>query len=143
MYERLDRSFRTFTYQFPQVENAGQLWADTFRRTLGRFSIAYLAETEKDALGFSLGRIKRVAPYLGGVLVGELSDIWVEPDARRLGVGEKLAHLTFEWLREQGVHSIEVQILNGNLPSLEFFQSLGFIPELMQYRLLWEKYRHA
>jgi ribosomal protein S18 acetylase RimI-like enzyme len=138
MYEKLDRYFRSLSYRFPEVENVGQLWLDSFRRTLGRFSVLHVAQRQDILLGFVLGRVKRVAPYLGGVLVGELSDIWVEPEARRLGTGERLAQLDFEWLKAQGVHSIEVQILEGNLASQAFFRSLGLKPELSLYRLTWE-----
>ena len=138
MYEKLDRYFRSLSYRFPEVENVGQLWLDSFRRTLGRFSVLHVAQRQDSLLGFVLGRVKRVAPYLGGVMVGELSDIWVEPEARRLRAGERLAHLNFEWLKAQGVHSVEVQILEGNLASQTFFRSLGLKPELSLYRLTWE-----
>jgi L-amino acid N-acyltransferase YncA len=135
MYGELDAYFRSLSYRFPRVQNVGQVWVDSFRRTLGRFSALHVAEADGRLVGFSLGRVKRVAPYLGGVLVGELSDIWVEPQRRLNGVGQGLAQRTFDWLRQQGVHSIEVQILEGNTASAAFFRSLGFHPELSQYRL--------
>ncbi len=141
MYEKLDHYFRSLSYRFPAVENVGQLWLDSFRRTLGRFSVLHVAQRQDALLGFVLGRVKRVAPYLGGVLVGELSDIWVEPEARRLGTGERLAQLNFEWLKAQGVHSIEVQILEGNQASQAFFRSLGLESELSLYRLTWEDHK--
>lgn len=143
MYEKLDRFFRSLSYRFPEVENVGQLWLDSFRRSLGRFSVLHVAQSNDVLVGFVLGRVKRVAPYLGGVMVGELSDIWVEPQARQLGVGKQLARLTFDWLKAQGVHSVEVQILEGNQSSIAFFRSLGLKPELHQYRLSWEDYRDA
>jgi ribosomal protein S18 acetylase RimI-like enzyme len=140
LYEHLDAYFRTLAYRFPAVENVGLLWVDSFRRTLGRFSVLFVAAGEEELVGFCLGRIKRVAPYLGGMLVGELSDIYVAPDARRLKVGHRLARLTFDWLHAQGVHSVEVQVLEGNAPSLAFFRSFGFKPELSQLRLAWVDY---
>ena len=136
MYTKMDQFFRGFSYRFPEVENIGEAWVDSFRRTLGRFSVVYIAELEGGVAGFMLGRVKRVAPYLGGVLVGELSDMWVEPVARRLGVGEKLSLVTMQWLAAQGVHSIEVQILEGNEPIWRLYQKMGFKPELRQIRML-------
>jgi ribosomal protein S18 acetylase RimI-like enzyme len=65
-----------------------------------------------------------------------LSDIWIAEYARRLGVGEKLTQLAFDWLREQDVHSIELQVLEGNELGHNFFKRLGFSPELRQYRLV-------
>ena len=87
-------------------------------------------------VGFMLGRVKRVAPYLGGVMVGELSDMWVEPDARRLGVGKELSLITMQWLAAQDVHSIEIQILEGNEPIWRLYEKMGFKPELRQIRML-------
>jgi RimJ/RimL family protein N-acetyltransferase len=134
MYDKMDVFFRQLTYRFPEVENVGQAWLDSFRRTLGRYSIVYVCELDSRLVGFMLGRVKRVAPYLGGVLVGELSDMWVEPDARRLHIGEELSRLTIEWLLQQNVHSVEVQILEGNEPIWRLYQKMGFKPELRQIR---------
>ncbi len=136
MYTKMDQYFRGFSYRFPEVENIGEAWVDSFRRTLGRFSVVYIAELEGSVAGFMLGRVKRVAPYLGGVFVGELSDMWVEPQARRLGVGEKLSLVTMQWLAKQGVHSIEIQILEGNEPIWRLYEKMGFKPELRQIRML-------
>ena len=137
MYARLDQAYRAqMTYFFPRVEQVGQTWVDSFRRTLGRFSVLYLAELDGQVLGFVLGRVKRVAPYLGGVLVGEISEVWVEPPLRRRGVARELVQRANAWLYAQGVHSVEAQVLSGNQASLDFFRSLGFQVELQQVRLL-------
>ncbi len=138
MYDKMDAFFRQLTYRFPEVENVGQVWLDSFRRTLGRYSIVYVCELEGRLAGFMLGRVKRVAPYLGGVMVGELSDMWVEPQARRLHIGEELSRLTIEWLRRQNVHSVEIQILEGNEPIWRLYEKMGFKPELRQIRATWE-----
>jgi ribosomal protein S18 acetylase RimI-like enzyme len=139
LYERVDRAYRSYAYQFPEVENVGRTWLESFHRTLGRFSVLYVAEMNSQLVGFTLGRIKRAPSYRGGVLVGEISDIWVDPQARRLGVGEGLTRLAVEWLMGQNVHSVEAQILEGNQSSWNLFDKLGFQSELRQVRLLNEK----
>jgi ribosomal protein S18 acetylase RimI-like enzyme len=139
LYEAVDSAYRSNAYQFPAVEHVGQAWLESFRRTLGRFSVLYLAELDGQLVGFTLGRIKRTPPHRGGVLVGEISDVWVEPQARRLGVAARLTRMAVEWLIEQNVHSVEAQILDGNEPSWHLFDKLGFHSELRQVRLLNEK----
>lgn len=143
MYDKLDAFLRKFTYNFPPVEHPGQLWLEIFRRTLGRFSIAYVAEYEGEIVGFIVARLKRVPDYLGGVMVGELKDMWVEHKVRRMGIGEKLLRLAIEWCREQNVYSVEAQILVGNQPIIELVQQLGMKPELFQMRMKWEDYREG
>lgn len=135
MYDKLDAFLRKFTYTFPEVEHPGQLWLDIFRRTLGRFSIGYVAEYEGEVVGFIIARVKSVPAYLGGVMVGELKDMWVEHKVRRLGIGEKLLRLAIAWCWEQKVHSVEAQILVGNQPIIELVQQLGMKPELLQMRM--------
>lgn len=141
MYDKLDQLLRQHPYHFPEVGNVGTLWLDIFRRTLGRFSVVYLAEYQGEIVGFILARVKRVPEYLGGVMVGELKDMWVEHKVRRLGIGEKLLRLAIEWCRDQKVHSLEAQILVGNEPILQLVEYLGMKPELYQMRLSWENYQ--
>jgi GNAT superfamily N-acetyltransferase len=143
MYAKLDRLLRQHTYTFPEVENVGQLWLDTFRRTLGRFSVLYVAEYQGQVVGFIIARLKRVPEYLGGVMVGELKDMWVEHEVRRLGIGEKLLRLAIEWCHAQDVYSVEAQILLGNEPILKLVEYLGMKRELYQLRLTWEDYNRA
>ncbi len=140
MYPKLDQFYRQFSYNFPVVENVGTLWLSSFQRTLGRFSMLHVAEYQGEIVGFMLSRLKRLPAYMGGAMVGELSDLWIEPIARRLGVGEKMLRLAIDWCHEQGVHSIEGQVLKGNEASMKILVRLGFATEINQIRLFQENY---
>jgi GNAT superfamily N-acetyltransferase len=111
-----------------------------FKRTLGRFSALYVAEYEGEVVGFIVARLKRVPEYLGGVMVGELKDMWVEHKVRRLGIGEQLLRLAIGWCKQQNVYSCEAQILVGNEPIIKLVEYLGMKKELYQLRLSWEDY---
>ncbi len=143
LYVKLDSLLRLHTYTFPEVENVGELWLDMFKRTLGRFSVLYVSELDGEIVGFIVARVKRVPEYLGGVMVGELKDMWVEHKVRRLGIGEMLLRLAIEWCRSQNVYSCEAQILVGNEPIINLVEYLGMKKELFQLRLSWEDYRQA
>lgn len=140
MYVKLDAYFRTLNLRLPEPEDVGQVWLDSFVRTLGKFSQVHITEMDGEVVGFMLSRVLRVPPYWGGVMVGTLSDMWIRRKGRRMGVGDKLSRLALEWLREQGVHSIEIQVLEDNLASWKLYENMGFKPELRQARLLWEDY---
>ena len=135
MYKLLNNYFYKMGYRLPHPENVGEVWLDSFRRTLGRFSNVFLAEVGGKPVGFILCRIKRLAPYMGGVMVGEISDVWVDSSARRRGIAAQLCRQGIDWLRSQDVHSIEVQVLMGNEASQKLFESLGFVLELHMSRL--------
>jgi len=140
MYAKLNAHFYKTGYRLPHPENVGQVWLDSFQRTIGRYSNAYIAEIGGEVVGFILCRIKRVPMYFGGALIGELSDMWIVPSARRLGIGEKLSRIALEWLREKRVHSIEIQVLLENEVSWKLFNRMGFKQEFRVARLLWEDY---
>ena len=78
MYSLLNTYFYQMGYRLPHPENVGEVWLDSFKRTLGRFSNVFIAEVEERVVGFMLCRLKRVPSYMGGVLVGELSDMWID-----------------------------------------------------------------
>ncbi len=139
-YTKLNEFFYQVGYRLPHPQNVGEVWLDSFRRTLGRFSRVDVAEIDGCVVGFMLCRIKRVPAYMGGVLVGELSDMWIEPEARRLGIGDKLSRLALNWLRQQGVHSVEIQVLRDNEASWKLYERMGFKLEFRVGRLLWDEY---
>ena len=119
MYTQLNEFFYRVGYRLPHPENVGEVWLDSFRRTLGRFTNVFIAEVDGEVAGFMLCRMKRVPATMGGVLVGELSDMWIEPHARRLGIGDKLSRLALDWMRQQGAHSVEIQVLRRQRSQLE------------------------
>jgi ribosomal protein S18 acetylase RimI-like enzyme len=140
MYTRLNEYFYKMGYRLPHPENVGQIWLESFQRTLRRFSNVFIAEIEDNVVGFMLCRLKRVPAYMGGVLVGELSDMWIDASARRLGIGDKLSRLAIDWLREQGAHSVEIQVLKDNDASWKLYDRMGFKLEFRVGRLLWDEY---
>jgi ribosomal protein S18 acetylase RimI-like enzyme len=137
-YTELNATYYQLGYLLPQPENVGAAWVDSFRRTLGRYSNVFIAELDGALAGFALCRLKRVPMHMGGVMVGELSDIWVSPQARRMSLGSRLTRLVIDWLHEQGAHSVEVQVLHQNEAAWKMFEQLGFQPEYRAARLLFE-----
>lgn len=135
-YSNLNKHFQKTGYLLPSPDNIGQLWLDSFVRTLGRFSIMYVAEVEGKMVGFILARIKRLPPYMGGVMVGEISDMWIEEDFRRLGIGKHLSTLCLDWLKKQKVHSVEIQVLVGNEASWKLYEGFGFVMDYFHGRLI-------
>jgi len=136
MYERLNAYYYQVGYRLPRPEDVGLAWVESFQRTLGRFSNVIVAVAGESLAGLILCRVKRLPPHMGGVMVGEISDIWVEPDYRRERLGEQLVQLGLDWLRKQGVHSVEIQVLGGNEGAWRFFEGLGFELEYRAARLI-------
>lgn len=135
-YVQLDEYFRSLGMNMPDPEDEGQAWLDSFQRMLGKFAVVHIAEMDGEVVGFMLGRLKRVPQYWGGVMVGLLSDMYVDKKARRRGVAGELSRLTIEWLRARDVHSVELQIMHKNDAALKLFMDMGFEIELKNVRML-------
>ena len=54
-----------------------------------------------------------------------LEDLWVEPEARGLGLGERLLAAVCREAEERGGYSVDWEVLDWNRPALEFYEHLG------------------
>ncbi len=137
LWQALDEFHRQRGLAFPHTQQAAEAWIASFERTLGRFSFLWVAEADDgQPAAFLLARLKRAPAYLGGVLLGEISDLYVDDTLRGQGIGGQLAALAIDKLREAGAHSIEVQVMQQNPEGLAFWLAQGFQPELSQVRLM-------
>ncbi len=109
-------------------------WIASFSRTLGRFSSLWVAEKDNKICGFLLARLKKTPAYLGGVLVGEISDLYVDEALRGEGTGRQMVAEAMQYFVTQNVHSVEVQIMAQNKSGLAFWNSLGFKDDIVLVR---------
>ncbi|HNP74852.1 MAG TPA: GNAT family N-acetyltransferase [bacterium] len=56
-------------------------------------------------------------------------EIFLRPEFRRQGVGQKLMNRLFSWAKRQGIKRIELEVWSNNRPGLAFYERLGFKPE--------------
>ena len=62
----------------------------------------------------------------GGELA-RLTDVYVEPEARGVGVGEMLLDAVVAWATERGCIGIDSLALPGNRETKNFFESFGLV----------------
>jgi GNAT superfamily N-acetyltransferase len=75
-------------------------------------------------VGYALARADRLAD--GGVL-GVIDDLYVDPAARAVGVGEALMDHLLEWCRAQGCFGVDSIALPGDRSTKNFFESFGLV----------------
>ena len=66
-----------------------------------------------------------------GELLGTISDIWVEPEAREVGVGEALVETVITWCTTRKCVGIDSIALPGNRATKNFFETFGFKARLL------------
>ena len=101
-------------------------------RLRSRLILTAVAENEVGELcGFVFCSILRLAPeYVcrGESSVGYLNDLYVAPAARHHGLAQRLTQYAENWLKEQDVSVMELQVLGKNEKAREFWEKQGMEP---------------
>lgn len=81
------------------------------------------------AVGFAVEKDGCVAAY-GGMLTvldeGQITNIAVDPDLRRLGLGREVVRALIGYARENGIVSISLEVRESNAAAIALYESLGF-----------------
>jgi ribosomal protein S18 acetylase RimI-like enzyme len=75
-------------------------------------------------VGYAVAAVEVVSD--GGRLA-RLTDLYVEPDAREIGIGELMLDTVLAWATEGGCFGIDSIVLPGNRESKNFFESAGMV----------------
>jgi GNAT superfamily N-acetyltransferase len=66
-----------------------------------------------------------------GTRLGVITDLYVEPGAREVGIGELLMAAIVEWCKTQGCAAIDGHALPGDRNTKNFFEASGFTARLL------------
>lgn len=70
----------------------------------------------------------------GDGTVATISDLWVLPDARGVGVGEAMMDLVMRWAADRAADAIESSVLPGNREGKNFFERYGLVARAILVR---------
>lgn len=134
MYARMDE----MGIILPLIPGGTEKWLKTAQNTAGKYGMVILAKKGETVIGFAHGMIKFLPDYLGGNTVGSITHVYVDDKSARSGIGNAMVNLLEDWFRMKKVHSVELQVITGNLAAKEFWKKLGYLEELQQYRKIWD-----
>lgn len=63
--------------------------------------------------------------------VGDLELIYVDPEARQVGVAEVMLEVVMPWCRDRQCVGVDAPALPGNRPAKAFFEGEGFLARLL------------
>ncbi len=75
-------------------------------------------------LGFGVGELDRLHD---GAILGVISDLYVEPGGRAVGIGEAMAEALLDWFSERGCVGVDAWALPGARQTKNFFEDHGFV----------------
>lgn len=84
-----------------------------------RCGAAVIAEERGEVLGFACG-------VMQGLHIGDLTEIYVRPKARRQGISRELARAVVAKLRERGAAFVTGGVAPDNAAARSFYESAGF-----------------
>lgn len=95
---------------------------------------AFVGLLEEHHVGIALVTIVDNMP---GGLLARVEELYVEPDAREVGIGELLLDACTQWARAKGCSGIEVEALPGARSAKNLAERSGFTARLLTlYRKL-------
>jgi GNAT superfamily N-acetyltransferase len=98
-------------------------------RTLeDRDAAAWVGTVDDQTVGYATARTETLA---GGTELGVVEELFVEPDARGVGVGEALMGALMAWFVDRGCVGVDTVALPGDRLSKNFFESSGFKARLI------------
>ncbi len=83
---------------------------------------------EGTAIGYATGRTESLRD---GSTLGVIDDLYVEEEARAVGVGEAMMDALLEWFRDQGCAGVDSMALPGARATKNFFEESGFTARLL------------
>lgn len=112
-------------------EKGGEVWAATTARDrdpdlrLDAEDLLVLAGTYADVVvGYARVEHRNLADHSA---VAVLTDIYVEPGARGVGIGEALLDSALAWAREKGCRGVDSVALPGMRDTKNFFEAGGLV----------------
>jgi GNAT superfamily N-acetyltransferase len=113
----------------------GALWAarearpepleDGFAALIGRSDTTVVLGTIHDVpIGFGVGRIEQLRD---GRALGVVDELFVEPEARSIGVGEAIVDVLLEFFTAHDCIGADALALPGNRATKNFFEQQGFV----------------
>jgi ribosomal protein S18 acetylase RimI-like enzyme len=98
---------------------------EALRAAIDDASVQTLVGTIDDVvLGYAVASVEVLAD--GGRLA-RLTDLYVDPGAREVGIGELLLDTVLAWAAEAGCFGIDSIVLPGNRATKNFFESAGMV----------------
>ena len=91
---------------------------------------AFLAVGTIDGASVGFG-VAEIEPLAGGGLLGVITDLYVEPGARGVGVGEALLAILTGFCDEMGCVGVDALALPGHRAAKNFFEEAGFTARLL------------
>ena len=89
-------------------------------------TLVYLGVIDGYPLGFLVARVEDLLPQAQGERVGSIRLVFVDAEAREVGIGESMREMALKELRARGLTRFDAHVLPGHRLVKNFFEAGGF-----------------
>lgn len=89
---------------------------------------AWVGTIDDAVMGYLVGHVQELRDDRR---LGVVEDIYVEPGARAVGIGEAMMDLAMEWFRSEHCAGVDAYALPGMRETKNFFETFGFTARLL------------
>ncbi len=127
LYRKLETEMTAIHPMWPRADGLDEPVDESFLACLGDSGTRiYLGEIDGYPLGFILGRSRELLVHEAGVRVAAILMVFVEQEARGVGVGEVMRDTLMEEFRSTGHQLFDSHVLPGHRLAKNFFEAGGF-----------------
>jgi ribosomal protein S18 acetylase RimI-like enzyme len=127
LYRSLEDEMTALHPMWPIANGLDEPVAETLVETLDDpGTILLIGTIDAYPLGFILAREEAMLMQAQGEKIGSIRFIFVDHDAREVGVGEVMRERVMEVFRDRGITKFDAHVLPGHRLVKNFFESGGF-----------------
>lgn len=127
LYRKLEAEMSAIHPMWPRADGLDEPVDKSFLACLRDVDTRiYLGEIDGYPLGFTLGRSRPLLVHEAGVRVAAVRMVFVEKEARGVGVGEVMRDTLVEEFRSTGHQLFDAHVLPGHRLAKNFFEAGGF-----------------
>ena len=113
--------------RFPMSKNAHLSFEKHVRNSINSEDSHILVALDKDrVVGFSTAQIGKYPPVFERDTYGLISNMTVQSNYRRQGIGEQLLAKIYEWFESRNIDRIELSVAAKNQIGYSFWKKHGF-----------------
>lgn len=122
--------------RFDVAEDALERWENDFPMWLDdETARVYVAEDEEEILGFATARRWGPPPIYKESSEVYIDELYVQPDARRRGLGTQLLRAVRDWTDRLGAQRIRLNVLTANNAGRAFWAAQEAVPMTMIFTI--------
>ena len=127
LYSGLREEMTSLHAMWPLADGLADPIEESFSELIARSdAFVFLGEVEGFPFGFLTAQIEGLLPQANGELTGSIRLVFVDHEARQVGVGEAMRDLALATLRERGITKFDAHVLPGHRLAKNFFEAGGF-----------------